>query len=205
MSKRGDKKALEHLYKDPVLKRVIPSLDAPKPIVSDGVYQDLTRAIVYQQISTKAADNIYGRYLELMAFDVHNTEFPLQFSIDELRSVGLSKQKAGYIQNIAGFFTEEKIKENYWEDKSDEAIINYLTQIKGVGVWTVQMILIFSLGRPDVFPIDDLAVRKAMQAVYGLKSEKKVLRKELTSIAEKWMPYRSLASRYMWAWMRANR
>ena len=205
MTEKRDKKALKHLYKDAVLKAVIPTLKAPKPIVSDGVYQDLTKAIVYQQISTKAADNIYARYLALIEFDVHNTAKPLAFDFDELRGVGLSRQKAGYVQNIAAFFTEEKIKEDFWEDKSDEEIIKYLTQVKGVGVWTVQMMLIFTLGRPDVFPIEDLAVRNAMKAVYGLTSEKKELRKELIEIANAWSPYQSLGSRYMWAWWREHR
>jgi len=192
MSRKRDKKGLEFLSNDAVMAGVIKELHAPKPVVSDGVYQDLTKAIVYQQISTKAADNIYGRYLELIEFDV-------------LKSVGLSKQKAGYIQNISEFFTEEKIGETYWEDKSDDEILKYLTQIKGVGVWTVQMILIFSLGRPDVFPIDDLAIRNAMKRLYGLDMEKKKLRKALIKIADHWSPHRSLGSRYMWQWLRENR
>jgi len=205
MSRKRDKKGLEFLSNDAVMAGVIKELHAPKPVVSDGVYQDLTKAIVYQQISTKAADNIYGRYLELIEFDVHNTEKPMQFEFDVLKSVGLSKQKAGYIQNISEFFTEEKIGETYWEDKSDDEILKYLTQIKGVGVWTVQMILIFSLGRPDVFPIDDLAIRNAMKRLYGLDMEKKKLRKALIKIADHWSPHRSLGSRYMWQWLRENR
>lgn len=205
MSKKRDKKGLKHLSQDLNMADVIDQLNAPKPVVSEGVYQDLTKAIVYQQISTKAADNIYGRYLQLIEFDVHNTAKPLDFELEILRGVGLSRQKAGYIQNIATFFTEARIEESYWEDQSDEEIIKYLTQIKGVGVWTVQMILIFSLGRPDVFPIDDLAIRNAMKRVYKLDSEKTKLRKELIAIAEKWSPYQSLASRYMWQWLRENR
>ena len=199
------KSILDHLKSDPIMATIIEGLDAPKPIVSNGVYQDLTKAIVYQQISTKAADSIYGRYLELIGMDVHNVHLPNEIDFDTLRSVGLSKQKATYIQNISAFFESEKIKDSDWESKSDEEIISYLSQIKGVGVWTVQMMLIFSLGRSDVFPDLDYAIQIAVKKNYKLKTEKTALLKEMRQLAEQWKPYRSFASRYLWQWLRENR
>lgn len=200
-----DQNALKHLHKEKTLSKVIASLEAPKPAIPNGVYHDLTKAIIYQQISVKAADSIYNRYLELIDFEIDNVERPAEIPFDDLRSVGLSRQKANYIQNISIFFSEEKIKEDGWDSMSDEEIIKYLTQIKGVGEWTVQMILIFTLLRPDVLPVKDYAIQVAMKRIYKLESEKAALIKDMYRIAEPWQPHRSLASRYLWQWLRENR
>lgn len=200
-----DQKALRHLKKEKTLFKVITGLDAPKPAEPNGVYHDLTKAIIYQQISVKAADSIYKRYLELIDFEIDNVERPAEIAFDDLRSVGLSRQKANYIQNISTFFTEEKIHDDIWEEKTDEEIIKYLTQIKGVGEWTVQMILIFTLLRPDVLPVKDYAIQVAIKRIYKLETEKSALIKDMYRIAEAWKPYRSLASRYLWQWLRENR
>ena len=115
------------------------------------------------------------------------------------RSVGLSNQKTNYFYNIATFFSEPGNKRIQWKRLSDEDIISKLVTIKGVGKWTVQMILMFTLGRPDVFPIDDLGIQLSMKDHYGIKAEKKELKIKMTKIAEEWTPYRTLASRYLWA------
>ncbi|MGB0863679.1 MAG: DNA-3-methyladenine glycosylase family protein [Saprospiraceae bacterium] len=167
---------------------------------TEDVYFSLLRAINAQQLSVKAASTIFGRFLQLFengypaAFVLKDMDF------EALRSVGLSRQKAGYVLNVANYFYENKLQDANWEQYKDEEIIEMLTTIKGVGKWTVQMILIFSMNRMDVFPIDDLVVRQSMIKLYEVNPEqkKKALYSELTQIAEKWKPYRSVASRFMW-------
>jgi DNA-3-methyladenine glycosylase II len=196
------KKALNHISKDPVLKKIISTLDTPKPIVSNGVYADLIKAIIYQQISTKAADKIYERFTILVDLDLQNPLRLLSVDFEELRSAGLSRQKASYVSNIADFFVKEKIKEEMWDNMDDIEIINYLTQIKGVGKWTVEMMLIFSLGRPDVFPDRDYAIQMVIKDLYELKTEKTALIKEINALAMNWSPNRTLATLYLWQWVR---
>ncbi len=163
------------------------------------VFNDLIRSIVSQQLSTSAAATIYNRFLNLMG-DNANISLEIQNkSIEELRSVGLSYQKANYIQNVAKYFTENELHHIDWQMWRDEHIITELTNIKGVGKWTVEMILIFSLNREDVLPLDDLIIRNHMISLYGVTSEKKQLIADLTEIAESWRPYRSYACRYLWA------
>ncbi len=117
-----------------------------------------------------------------------------------MRQVGLSRQKASYIKNVANFFLEEKIDSKDWAAKIDEDILETLTQIKGVGTWTVEMILMFTLDRQDVFPVGDLGIQNAMIALYDIKGDKKELKSKLIEIAEPWKPHRTLACRYLWEW-----
>ena len=195
-------KAINHISKDPVLKKIISTLDAPKPIVSNGVYADLIKAIIYQQISTKAADKIYERFSRLVELDLQNPLRLLSVDFEDLRGAGLSRQKASYVTNIADFFVDEKIKEDKWEKMNDQEIVDYLTQIKGVGKWTVEMMLIFSLGRPDVFPDRDYAIQMVIKDLYGLNTEKTALIKEINALALNWSPNRTLATLYLWQWVR---
>ena len=196
------KKAIQHISKDPVLKKIISTLDSPKPIVSNGVYADLIKAIIYQQISTKAADKIYERFTLLVELDLQNPLRLLSVDFEDLRGAGLSRQKANYVTNIADFFVDEKIKEDKWEKMSDQEIVDYLTQIKGVGKWTVEMMLIFSLGRPDVFPDRDYAIQMVIKDLYGLDTEKTALIKEINALSLNWSPNRTLATLYLWQWVR---
>lgn len=196
------KKAIAHISKDPIIKNIISQLDTPKPIVSDGVYADLVKAIIYQQISTKAADKIYSRFTALLEFDLQSPQRLIGIDFDELRAAGLSRQKASYVQNIAAFFIEENISDDIWEKMSDEEITAYLCQIKGVGKWTAEMMLIFSLGRPDVFPDKDYAIQMVIKDLYKLQSEKVALIREINEIAVQWSPYRTLSSLYLWQWVR---
>lgn len=188
----------EHLSKDARLAELIQNIELPE-LNSDGdVYAALTRSIVSQQLSTKAAATIYGRFLDLFHNRYPDIETVLNFSIDDLRAVGLSRQKATYIQNVAAFF-QHKVAVD-WSKLSDDEIIEQLTQIKGVGQWTVEMILIFTLNRLDVLPLDDLAIRTRMVQRYEVTTTGRALKPELTEIAASWRPYRSVACRYLWAW-----
>ncbi len=190
----------KHLSKDAPLKSIIASIELSTLEKGNNVYESLVRAIVFQQLSGKAASTIYGRFLALFG-KKHPTPKKLAIAdIETLRSAGLSNQKAGYVKNVAHFFVTEKLSRKNWDIIADDEIINYLTQIKGVGKWTVQMLLMFTLHRPDVLPIDDLVVQQAMVEIYDIKETGKARKKKMIAIAEQWRPYRSYASRYLWKW-----
>lgn len=190
---------ISHLKKDKKLKPIIENCiieDHKEPIL---VFDDLIRSIVSQQLSTSAAKTIYDRFLLLFENVASVRTDLLSKSVEDLRSVGLSYQKANYVRNVAEHFQDNNLHEVEWSNLSDEDIIQELTKIKGVGKWTVEMILIFSLQRPDVFPIDDLVVRNNMIRLYDVTGTTKEVYQKLTAIAEAWRPYRSYASRYLWA------
>jgi len=193
------KKAIkQHLNRDKRLAELIKTIELPQSNPDGDVYFALTRSIVSQQLSTKAAATIYGRFLDLFDNRYPNIETVLNFSIEELRAVGLSRQKASYIQNVATFFQRKAAVD--WLKLSDDEIIDQLTEIKGVGKWTVEMILMFTLERLDVLPLGDLAIRNRMIQLYEVTITGRALKPELTEIAESWRPYRSVACRYLWAW-----
>lgn len=196
----------EQLRQDKKLTPLIDRLELPI-LTSDGdVYAALTRSIVSQQLSVKAAATIYGRFLDLFDNRYPDKISVLNYSIDDLRAVGLSRQKASYIQNVATFFQEhEKNSPTDWSTMSDEAIIDYLIQIKGVGKWTVEMILMFTLNRLDVLPLDDLAIRTRIVKLYKVQETGRQLKPILTKIAEPWRPYRSIACRYLWLFVDNNK
>ena len=190
----------KHLSKDAPLKTIIASIELSALEEGNSVYESLVRAIVFQQLSGKAASTIYGRFLALFGKKHPSTKKLAATDIETLRSAGLSNQKAGYVKNVAQFFETEKLKKKDWDTMNDEEIINYLTQIKGVGKWTVQMLLMFTLHRPDVLPVDDLVVQQAMVELYDIQETGKARRAKMIEIAEPWRPYRSYASRCLWKW-----
>lgn len=171
------------------------------PILNEGnVYHNLLESIVSQQLSVKVADVIWGRFINLFDNQTIDSDKINNMDIETMRSVGLSYQKSNYIKNVALFFEENKLIDHNWDNYSDEEIIHQLTKIKGVGVWTVQMILIFTLNRPDVLPVLDLGIQQGMKKLYNLESTGKDLHKDMEKIAENWKPYRSHASRLIWKW-----
>ncbi len=198
------KKALQHLRKDPKMREIIKSTTYLELPQSGNVYNELVKSIAYQQISYKAADTIYGRFLQLVGGEYFSPEDVLLLGDDELRAVGFSRPKVTYVQNIARFFQEKELFTFDWNTLTDKEIIKLLTEIKGVGEWTVQMVLIFELLREDVFPSKDLGIQQAMIGVYKLKEEKKALITKMNEIAQNWQPYRTWATLYLWAWKRVN-
>ncbi len=194
------KKALQHLSNDPLLKKVIDSITLNIPKSNGDVYAALVRSIISQQLSIKAAATIYRRFLDLFENNYPHQEHVIKMAPETMRQVGLSRQKSSYIKNVASFFLEEDIIKTDWHVQNDEAILTTLTQIKGVGVWTVEMILMFTLDRPDVFPVGDLGIQQAMIALYDVNADKKELKPKLIEIAEQWKPHRSLACKYLWEW-----
>ena len=188
----------KQLSKDPKLKVIMERMSlAPLPN-RGGVYEALIRSIVGQQLSIKAAASIYKRFLDLFKNEDHPPEAILKVEHETLRGCGFSNSKAKYVKNVAQYFLDNPNVN--WEELSDDEIIEKLTGIKGVGRWTVEMILMFALFREDVFPIGDLGVRNGMIELYGVKSEGKEQYAELTKIAEQWKPFRSYGSRLMWLW-----
>jgi DNA-3-methyladenine glycosylase II len=151
-------------------------------------------------LSGKAAATIHGRFLDLFPEAYPFPEALLALDLPTLRSAGLSRQKATYIQNVAEFFQRENLIGKDLADMDDETVIRYLTQIKGVGRWTVEMLLMFTLNRPDVLPLDDLGIQQAMQLLYNFEEKGRALKKRMLELAEPWRPYRTYASLYLWRW-----
>lgn len=198
-------KAQAHLKKDEVLKKIIERVGDINSSQNQDLYFSLLKAIVSQQLSIKAADTIWQRFLALFKNEYPHAQVLLKMKDNKLRAVGLSSQKAGYIKNIARFSVENTLEYQKLKTKSDAELIDYLVQIKGVGRWTVEMVLIFSLNREDVFPIDDLGIQNGIKHLYELDLEKKELLKKLESIAENWRPHRTLACRYIWRYKDENK
>ena len=188
------------MRRDPVLAAIIKKYGACgiKTGRENDVFCGLVEAIVSQQLSTRAAATIYGRLRALLPNGGTPTPEALMPLTDEaLRGVGLSRQKLGYMRDLSRKMLDGSINTAGLKDMSDDEIVAELTKIKGIGRWTVEMLLIFRLTRPDVFPAGDLGIVKAVQKAYNLRKTPDV--KRLQAIAERWRPYRSVASWYLWA------
>ena len=194
------KEIFDHLATDPNMAAIMPLITLPEIETHSDIYVDLLGSIVSQQLSVKAAATINGRFLDLFPKQQPWPELVLGLDTEILRGCGLSYQKAGYIKNIAQYWLDNQSDKKDWMAIAEDDIIAELTQIKGVGKWTVQMILMFRLNRLDVFPIDDLGIRQGMIKLYEVEETGKALVKRLTEIAEPWRPYRTIACRHIWKW-----
>lgn len=192
---------IEHLRQDTILERclVIDTLcPLLEPARNTSLFTELSQAIISQQLHPKAAKTIYQRFLALFSAEPNPTEL-LTFSSETLRSPGLSLQKATYLTDLAEKITMQTIPGvEVLAEWDDQAIIQVLTQVKGVGEWTAQMFLIFRLHRLDILPTKDLGIRKKMQQLYSL--EMRPLPPQMEKIAAPWRPYRSIACWYLWQW-----
>jgi len=159
----------------------------------------LVKSIVYQQLSTKAASTIYDRLINLFQNQNIIIGDLSMLTVDELKNVGLSRQKASYLHFIDQAFLQDDFGDFDWLNSTDTEIINKLTQIKGVGEWTAQMVLIFALNRPDVWPVKDLGVKNAFIKHIGYKNKGKLLETEMELYSQKWKGYRSKVARLFWA------
>lgn len=161
----------------------------------------LIASIMSQQLNTKVADIIYARFINLYDGREPSPEEVLATDKTILRSIGLSNAKVSYVHNVALFCVEHKVTDTMLLAMDNEQVIALLTQIKGVGRWTVEMLLMFTLGREDVFPIDDLGIVNAMVKLYKLKTDdKKTLKEKLLKLSAKWSPYRTYACKHLWGW-----
>ncbi len=162
-----------------------------------GVFEALMRAIVYQQLSGKAAATILGRVLDLFPNgDFPDPELLLGTADEKLRAAGLSGNKTKAVKDLAARVAAGEVpRHQRLRRMTDDTVVEHLIQVKGVGRWTAEMFLIFNLGRPDVLPVDDLGVRRGFQRIYGGVFPSK---ERLSRRAERWRPYRTVASCYLW-------
>jgi DNA-3-methyladenine glycosylase II len=189
-----------HLSKDKFLNKLIKEIGHVEPGRREKVYLRLCESIVSQQLSVKAADTIYARFLQLYEGAEPTPEQILETSIDAMRAVGLSRPKASYLHNVARFELEHGMDVSKLSALANEDVIEYLTPIKGVGRWTVEMLLMFVLGRDDVFAIDDIGIQNSMAKLYSLNRKHKRFKKQILKISEAWSPYRTYACIYLWRW-----
>jgi DNA-3-methyladenine glycosylase II len=193
--------SLEHFKKDPVFFQAIREIKLEPALPAENYFHYLLKAIAYQQLSGKAGATIHGRFLQLFPDQNPEPGFLLGLEHEALRGVGLSGQKAAYMKNIADFWLQEGLNNPKIDAMTDEALLNYLTRIKGVGTWTVEIFLMFGMGRPDLFPLDDLGLQQGLAGIYGLQNlSLKDLKKEMARISEGWRPHRTLAALYVWRW-----
>ncbi|MBK8194466.1 MAG: DNA-3-methyladenine glycosylase 2 family protein [Lewinellaceae bacterium] len=191
---------LAHLRQDDKFRIISTSVDVPDFTPSGNVYFDLLESIVSQQLSVKAAATIFSRFRALFLDNYPHPEQLIGLPVEQLRGAGISSQKAAYLKNVALFSRQYDLENHHWSAMDDEEIIVFLTGIKGVGKWTAQMTLMFTLGRPDVFPVDDLGIQVAMARLFDLDMNDKKLKDKMIEHAEPWRPYRTIACRYLWRW-----
>lgn len=195
------RKAIIHLKKtDPILGRIIERVGPYRMEFSEPTFNALVRSIVYQQLSGRVARVIFERLIEAArkaggALEL-TPEAILKLSPAKLRSIGLSKQKSAYIRDLAARTHAGSVAFENLHRLSDEAVIEHLTAVKGIGVWTAHMFLIFALRRTDVLPTGDLGIRTAIQGAYELDELPKPA--EIEAIARAWRPYCSVAAWYLW-------
>lgn len=193
------RRAVNHLRRiDPVMGRVIDAVGTCRlrPHEEGSHFSFVSRCIVYQQLSGKAAGTIFGRFRELFDGGVIDAARLLTLTDEQLRGAGLSRGKAAYLRDLAQRTVERQIRIDAIHDLTDDEVSAELVQVKGIGVWTAQMVLMFRLGRPDILPGGDLGIRKGIQRAYRLRKLPSPERVE--QIGAKWAPYRTVASWYLW-------
>ena len=192
------KKILDHFKKvDSVMHEAAGKfrVTLPPPLPSDQYFERLCRAIVGQQLSTKAVATIWGRFEELADGEKIEPRIILAIEHERMRGAGLSNAKANYVRGIAEAFLEEDISFEKLGELENEAVVEELTKLKGVGRWTAEMFCMFTLGREDLFSVGDLGLRRAMERMYGLDDPSEA---DLIEIAERWSPHRTYACRVLW-------
>lgn len=194
------KNILQHFKsKDPTLHQYALKVEKIEPIKKDRPYNYFYRLcsdIIGQQLSGKAADTIFGRFLKLFPSGNIQPQDILFTTHDTLRGVGMSHAKARYVRHLAEAFLHEGLPLLQLDSMADEEVIIELMKVKGIGRWTAEMFLIFTLGRNDVFSFGDLGLKKGLMKVYGFKKEP--TKKQIEKIVNNWSPYKSYASRILW-------
>ena len=192
---------IEHLTKDKKLRKVLENQDAHVLVKRKKVYLHLCASIMSQQLSTKVADVIHRRFLALYGDKEPSPRQILDTPFETLRAIGLSNAKVNYVKNVAQFELEQGLSPAKLNRMDNEEVIDYLVQIKGVGRWTAEMLLMFALGREDVFAVDDLGIQNAMIRLYGLDAaDRKALKENMIRVSSKWAPFRTYACLHLWRW-----
>jgi DNA-3-methyladenine glycosylase II len=191
---------LQHLQKDEKLAAILPADPLSLSLHSNIAFR-LMISIMSQQLNIKVAAILKQRFLNLFDGRHPSPAEVLEIRYEQLRSIGLSHAKATYLHHVAAFCVEHAVTDEMLLAMNNDEVIEFITQIKGVGRWTAEMLLMFTLGREDVFPVDDLGIQTAMLAIYKPRySNKKELHKKLQRIAQKWSPYRTYACMHLWQW-----
>ena len=190
--------ALRHLsHADKRIEKLIDKFGPPNFNLMNNYYESLIRSIVYQQLSGKAASIIYERFLDLFVFDIYpEPKDILAVSIETLRSSGLSYQKVNYIRDLSEKWQDGTMNLTDIDSMTDEEISSELIKVKGIGQWTADMFLMFTLGRPDVFPFGDLGIQKGVMIIANMN--RLPTQKEMERKTKKWQPYRTVAAWYLW-------
>ena len=192
---------IKHLSKDKSLKKIIAKQKPHKLAKRKNICTWLCASIISQQLSTKVADVIHKRFLELFGGKEPTPPQILDTPFEKLRGIGMSNAKVSYVQNVAKFEIESGLEPKRLNKMNNEEVIAYLTQIKGVGQWTAEMLLMFALGREDVFAVDDLGIQNAMIKLYKLNhKKKKKLKEKMLLLSKQWSPYRTYACVHLWRW-----
>lgn len=183
------------MFTDPIMQQLVKKYPAPKFLDKSAyLYEDLIESIISQQLSIKASDTIYKRFCALFGkMSCPQPQEVVRTPDELLRTAGISFQKISYLKSVADAFISGFVDVRKIKKMSDDEVITALTQIRGVGKWTAEMILIFTLKRPDVFSLGDLGLRNAITKLYGITDREKML-----ELSEKWKPYRSTACWYLW-------
>jgi DNA-3-methyladenine glycosylase II len=189
-----------HLSKDEQLKKLIEQHGTLQLKKQKNLYLYLCYSIMSQQLSTKVATVIRKRFIDLYGGEPTPPQI-VETPFEKLRAIGLSNAKVNYVLNVARFEIENGMSHKKLSPMTNEEVIEYLTQIKGVGRWTTEMLLMFALCREDVFALDDLGLQQAVIKLYDLKHrKKKIMLNRISKISEQWSPYRTYASMYLWKW-----
>ena len=194
---------MEYLLQLKKDKKLATIIHEPLPLLQmrENIPLRLIASIMSQQLNTKVAKVIYKRFLEIYQGQEPEPKQVLDTPFETLRSIGLSNAKVNYVKNVAAFCIENAITDTKLMLLTNDEIIDLLTQIKGVGKWTVEMLLMFTLGREDVFAVDDLGIQQAMIKVYKLSTDdKKILKEKMLKISSRWKPYRTYACMHLWNW-----
>ena len=192
---------LPHLSKDKKLKKLLQQSEPFQLKKRNNICLYLCASIISQQLSTKVADVIYQRFLHLYGTKKPTASQIANTSVDKLRSIGLSNAKANYVKNVAQFEIEFGLNAKRLRKMTNEEVVDYLIVIKGVGKWTIEMLLMFALGREDIFAVDDLGIQNAMAELYKMEHlDKKELKLAMQNISDKWSPYRTYACLHLWHW-----
>lgn len=189
------RKAIKHLRNDSVMKKLILEYPVPTWQKKTNLFQSLVYEIIGQQLSGKVARVIYKRFLGLFGGKVPKPEAVLKISEENIRGCGCSWAKVKYLKSLAAAVENRSLDLRNLRNLSDEEVHQQLTGVKGIGPWTAEMFLIFSLHRPDVFSLGDLGLRTAVSQLYGVPRENI---KKISKISQIWQPYRSFACRYLW-------
>lgn len=192
---------ISHLSKDKKLNKLLEKAAPRKLVKRKNICTYLCASIMSQQLSTKVADVIYQRFLNLYGGKEPTPQQIMDTPFEILRGIGLSNAKVSYVKNVARFELDCGMDHKKLNKMENEEVITYLTTIKGVGRWTVEMLLMFALGREDVFATDDLGIQNAMISLYKLdRADKKKFREDLLRISQRWSPYRTYACLHLWQW-----